>query len=100
MYTVGEVSLPVTYRLVTKTELYIDKQGKRKRRSCVTKNEHFRTIAKLCAQPDSLPLNDVSYVKLKLDKEFIMALKTNRFANKTNSWSDFTDCQLDCQKTQ
>ncbi len=44
LYTVGEVSLPVTYRLVSKSESYIDKQGKRKRRSAVTKNEHFRVV--------------------------------------------------------
>ena len=89
LYTVGEVSLPVTYRLVTKTESYIDKQGKRKRRSCVTKNEHFRAMLQNCVRnriPFRYVLNDVwfasaenmSYVKLKLDKEFIMALKTNR----------------------
>ena len=89
LYTVGEVSLPVTYRLVTKTESHIDKQGKRKRRSCVTKNEHFRTMLQNCVRnriPFRYVLNDVwfasaenmSYVKLKLDKEFIMALKTNR----------------------
>ena len=63
LYTVGEVSLPVTYRLVSKTESHIDKKGNRKRRSAVTKNEHFRChAAKLCAQPDSLcryVLNDI-----------------------------------------
>ena len=62
LYTVGEVSLPVTYRLVTKTESYIDKQGKRKRRSCVTKNEHFRAMLQNCVRnriPCRYVLNDV-----------------------------------------
>ena len=31
LYTVGEVSLPVTYRLVSKTESYIDKRKRRSR---------------------------------------------------------------------
>ena len=48
LYTVGEISLPVTYRLVSKTESYIDKQGKRKRRSSATKNEHFRAMLQNC----------------------------------------------------
>ena len=89
LYTVGEVSLPVTYRLVTKTESYLDKQGKMKRRSAVTKNEHYRAMLQNCVRnriPFRYVLNDIwfasaenmSYVKLKLDKEFIMALKTNR----------------------
>ena len=55
LYTVDQVSLPVTYRLVSKSESYIDKQGKPKRRSPVTKNEQCHA-AQLCAQPDSFPL--------------------------------------------
>ena len=89
LYTVGEVSLPVTYRLVSKTESYLDKQGKMKRRSAVTKNEHYRAMLQNCVRnriPFRYVLNDIwfaaaenmSYLKLKLDKEFIMALKTNR----------------------
>ena len=89
LYTVGEVSLPVTYRLVTKTESYIDKQGKRKRRSAVTKNEHFRAMLQNWVH-NRIPFRDVlndiwfasaenmSYIKHTLHKEFIMGLKTNR----------------------
>ena len=89
LYTVGEVSLPVTYRLVTKTESYIDKQGKRKRRSAVTKNEHFRAMLQNWVH-NRIPFRDVlndiwfasaenmSYIKRTLHKEFIMGLKTNR----------------------
>ena len=89
LYTVGEVSLPVTYRLVSKTESHIDKKGNRKRRSAVTKNEHFRAMLQNCVRnriPCRYVRNDIwfasaenmSYVKLNLDKKFIMALKTNR----------------------
>ncbi len=89
LYTVGEVSLPVTYRLVTKTESYIDKQGKRKRRSAVTKNEHLRAMLQNCVRnriPCRYVLNDIwfasdenmGHIKLKLGQAFIMGLKTNR----------------------
>lgn len=89
LYTVDEVSLPVTYRLVSKTETYIDKRGKPKRRSAVTKNEHFRTMLQNCVQnriPFRYVLNDIwfasaenmRYIKDELGKEFIMGLKSNR----------------------
>ena len=87
--TVDQVSLPVTYRLVSKSESYIDKQGKPKRRSPVTKNDHFRAMLHNCVRnriPFRYVLNDIWFasaenmcsVKRKLDKEFVMALKTNR----------------------
>lgn len=89
LYTVDRVSLPVTYRLVAKTEPYIDKKGKPKRRSPVTKNEHYREMLAGCVRnqiPFRYVLNDLwfasaenmRFVKLDLQKEFIMALKTNR----------------------
>ena len=59
LYTVDEVSLPVTYRLVSK-ETYIDKRGKPKRRSAVTKNEAPAVCRTglplpLCAQYENMP---------------------------------------------
>jgi hypothetical protein len=89
LYEVDDISLPVTYRLVAKTEPYIDKQGKPKRRSPVTKNEHYRAMLKDCIGNQisfRYVLNDLwfasaenmRYVKLDLEKEFIMALKANR----------------------
>ena len=44
LYEVNDVTLPVAFRLVTKTETYINKKGKEKRRSVITKNEHFRAM--------------------------------------------------------
>ena len=81
LYTVDQVSLPVTYRLVSKSESYIDKQGKPKRRSPVTKNDHFRAMLHNCVRnriPFRYVLNDIWFasaenmysVKRKLDKEF------------------------------
>ena len=89
LYTVGDVSLPVAYRLVSKTESYIDKQGKMKRRSAVTKNEHFRAMLQNCLHnriPFRYVLNDILFaaaekmsdIKRELGKELIMALKANR----------------------
>jgi hypothetical protein len=89
LYTVGEVSLPVTFRLVAKTEHYVSKEGKPKRRSPVTKNEHYRAMLQQCVHnqiPFQYVLNDLwfaaaenmCFVKLDLKKEFIMALKANR----------------------
>jgi hypothetical protein len=40
LYEVEGVILPVSYRLVAKTEAYLDQEGQEKRRSPVTKNEH------------------------------------------------------------
>ena len=89
LYATQEVSLPVIFRLVAKTEQYIDKKGKPKRRSAVTKNEHYREMLQQCVRnqiPFQYVLNDLwfasaenmRFVKLDLKKEFIMALKSNR----------------------
>ena len=84
------VSLPVGFALVAKTEHYTDKKdGKEKRRSPVSKNEHYRTLLE-CTIQNQIPfryvLNDVWYasaenmrfIKHTLDKEFIMPIKANR----------------------
>jgi hypothetical protein len=89
LYAVDSVILPVTYRLVAKTESYLDQGGQEKRRSPVTKNEHYRAMLDQCVKnriPFRYVLNDLwfasadnmRFVKLDLAKEFIMALKANR----------------------
>jgi hypothetical protein len=89
LYAVDDISLPVSYRLVAKTEAYIDKHGEQKRRSPVTKNEHYRSMLQHAVAnqiPFRYVLNDLwfasaenmRFVKLDLSKEFIMALKSNR----------------------
>ena len=84
------LSLPVEFRLVTKTEQYVDKKdGKTKRRSATSKNEHYRQMLQQAAVnriPFRYVLNDVwfasaenmNFVKHTLKKEFVMPLKTNR----------------------
>src|ERR1700690_1149147 len=90
LYHVQGISLPVGFRLVAKTEYYTDKKdGKSKRRSPVSKNEHYQVLlrqAKHNQIPFGFVLNDVWYasadnmmfVKHDLETNFIMPLKSNR----------------------
>jgi len=89
-YHAGEVSLPIAFDLVEKTEAYLDpKTGTEKRRSPVTKNERYRRLLRVAAHNQvsfRYVLNDVwfasadnmKYVKGDLKKEFVMPLKRNR----------------------
>jgi hypothetical protein len=90
LYHAQDISLPVGFRLVAKTEYYIDtKDGKTKRRSPVSKNEHYQALLRQAKQnhiPFQFVLNDVWYasadnmmfVKHELATDFIMPLKSNR----------------------
>lgn len=84
------LSVPVSFDLVDKTEPYLDqKTGKEKRRSARTKNERMRTMLKACSD-NKLPFRfvladlwyasaeNMRYVKLELEREFIFPLKSNR----------------------
>ncbi|MCA1617615.1 MAG: transposase [Acidobacteria bacterium] len=89
-YTVGEVSLPIAFDLVEKTEPYVDpKTGKQKRRSPISKNARYRMLLGRAVHnqvPFHYVLNDLwyasadnmKYLKRDLKKEFIMPLKSNR----------------------
>lgn len=90
LYHVNDVSLPVNYHLVEKTEGYTDKKtGKQRRRSAVTKNEIYRQLLRQVVAnqiPFRYVLNDVwfasadnmKFVIHELKRDFIMPLKTNR----------------------
>ena len=83
-------SLPVSFDIVEKTELYTDeKTSKLKRRSATTKNERFRRMLTQCVDnriefgyvlADSwfASSENMRHVKLELDRDFIFALKANR----------------------
>lgn len=89
-YHVGEVSLPIAFDLVEKTESYVDpKTGTTKRRSPISKNQRYGMLLRIAVHnqvPFHYLLNDVwfasadnmKYVKGGLNKEFIMPLKRNR----------------------
>ncbi len=90
LYYAQEVALPVAFEIVSKTETYTDqKTGREKRKSTVTKNEHYRQMLQATVRnkiPFNYVLNDIwfaaaenmRFVKLDLKKQFIMALKGNR----------------------
>lgn len=90
LYYAQEVALPVAFELIAKTEKYIDKKtGKEKRKSPTTKNELARQMLQAVHRnkiPFKYVLTDIwfasaenmCFVKLDLQKDFIMALKNNR----------------------
>jgi len=90
LYQVGDISLPVAFDLVTKTEMVIDqKSGNARRHSTLTKNERFRSMLTACVHNRiafRYVLNDAWYasadnmkfIASTLKKQFIMPLKANR----------------------
>jgi len=90
LYRVGEVSIPVAFELVKKTEwAFNEKKERWQRKSPRTKNELYRQMLEAC-QKNRIEfryvLNDVwyassenmRYIKRDLEKEFIMPIKANR----------------------
>jgi len=90
LYAVNDLVLPVAVALVTKTETVIDKKTrKEKKKSAVSKNEHYRSMLRACVQnqiPFRYVLNDIWFaaadnmklIKNELEKDFVMPLKSNR----------------------
>ena len=89
-YHVGDVSLPISFDLVEKTQEYVDpKTGQLKRRSPLSKNQRYGMLLRIAVHnqvPFQYVLNDMwfasadnmKYVKRDLKKDFIMPLKRNR----------------------
>jgi hypothetical protein len=90
LYPAQGYSLPVGFSIVAKTEYYTDKKdGKRKRRSPISKNEYYRELLR-AVKGNQIPfkyvLSDVWYsaadnmmfIKHELKKDFVMPLKANR----------------------
>jgi IS4 transposase len=90
LYHSQDVSFPVGITLIAKTEHYVDKKdGKQGRRSPVEKNVYFRELVQQAVRNRiafRYVLNDVwfasaenmRFIKLTVEKEFIMPLKSNR----------------------
>ncbi len=90
LYHCAQVSLPVAFDLVTKTQQYTDlKTKKLKRKSAITKNERYRMLLRVAVHNQvqfKYVLNDVwfassenmKFIKHHLGKEFVMPLKENR----------------------
>jgi Transposase DDE domain len=87
---VGDLSIPLAFELVKKTQwVFNEKKNGWHRKSLQTKNELYRQMLAACAKNRMkfrYVLNDVwyassenmRYVKEDLKKEFIMPIKTNR----------------------
>ncbi len=90
VYHAGDVSLPVTYELITKPVLYSDVKTRRvKRKSLVTKNDLMRDMLGICKRnrikyryvlADSWfsSKENLQFIRNRLDKHFVVALKSNR----------------------
>jgi len=90
LYHRHNISLPVGFELVTKTEWYTDpKTQEPKRRSVLSKNDLYHSLARQAVHnqiPFEFVLNDMwfasaenmRFVKLELRKDFVMPLKANR----------------------
>ena len=92
------ISLPVGFILIAKTEAYVDaKTGQNKRRSPISKNEHYRTLIQQAANNQiafRYVLSDVwfaaaenmIFIKHIVKRDFVMPIKSNRKV--ALSWAD------------
>jgi hypothetical protein len=89
IYNNWEMSLPTGVCFVEKDIVYIDKKtGKQKRKSSISKHEHFRHLVKHSSDNLSFKyvLSDswfscaenMSFIKEDCERDFIMAMKENR----------------------
>jgi hypothetical protein len=90
LYHAGGVNLPVAFEIVHKDLPYCEIETKKlKRHSSVTKNEHLRQMLRVCRQNQlryRYVLTDnwfsskenMAFIKVDMEKDFIMALKSNR----------------------
>jgi len=85
-------SLPVSYEVVVKDQEYIDKKGKKKRRSKISKNEIVRKRLKILTFQNRVKFRyiafdswftskeNMGFIKYDLKKDFVGAIKSNRLA--------------------
>jgi hypothetical protein len=90
LYSGKNASVPISYKHVIKSEEVVDKKtGKKKKKSPVSKQEHYRNLLLEAVENDvkfKYVLNDawfsssenMNYIKKDLKKEFIMPIKNNR----------------------
>ncbi|MCP5500974.1 MAG: transposase [Leptospiraceae bacterium] len=90
LYYSNGISIPVSYYMVKKTEIYIDKKtGKEHRKSPISKNEIVRDLSQQIIKngvkfkyflTDSWfsSTENMMFFKVDLQKDFIMGLKSNR----------------------
>lgn len=90
LYHVDGVNVPVAFEIVRKDQSYCEVETRKlKRHASVTKNEHLRQMLQVCQQnqlryryvlTDSwfASKENMTFIKIDMGKDFIMALKSNR----------------------
>ena len=90
LYRPDEANLPVAFETVHKDLQYCEVENRKlKRHSSITKNEHWRWMLWVCQQNQLryryvltdngfLSKKSMTFIKIELGKEFVMALKSNR----------------------
>lgn len=90
LYNIDDVNIPVSFEIIRKTLHFCDlKTRKEHRKSEVTKNKLMRSMLHVCMHNNLLfkyvladswfaSKENFNFIKLDLDKDFIMALKSNR----------------------
>jgi hypothetical protein len=89
LYYSKELSIPISFQIIAKTENVVDKTGKQTRKSPKSKNEYLREMLKACIQNNikfRYVLTDVwfasaenmNYIHKDLSLDFVMPLKSNR----------------------
>ena len=90
LYETKKGNTPVGYKHVKKTKIVFDKKtGKNRRKSPITKNEHYRDLLRNTVKNDikfKYVLNDawfastenMYFIKKEIKKDFIMPIKSNR----------------------
>jgi len=96
LYHAQDITLPVAFQPIQKTEVYTDKKtGRERRKSVKTKNEYFREMAKVAVIDNRIKCrwiladvwfssnDNMEYIKFDLRKNFVMPIKTNRLVCRT-----------------
>jgi hypothetical protein len=90
LYHAGGVSIPVAFEIVHKDVQYCEiETQKLKRQSSATKNEHLRQMLRVCQQNQLRyrhvladnwfsSKDNMVFIKVDMEKDFVMALKSNR----------------------
>ena len=90
LYSTKGIYVPAAFRIIEKTEKYTDKKtGKEKRKSPVTKNEHFRVLVRTaCSNNITFKYvtadswfsssENMKFIKNEIEKDFVIPIKKNR----------------------
>lgn len=96
LYYNQEITMPIAFEAIHKTEKYLDKKtGKERRKSVKTKNEYFREMTKIAIVDNQIKCtwilfdiwfsgnDNMEFIKFELKKEFVTPIKTNRLVCRT-----------------